>query len=632
VNYLTIENATRTYGEKVLFTGLDLSIEEGQKIALIAKNGSGKTTLMRVIASMESSEGERTKVLLNKHIKTGFLEQEFNFEDFETVGDAIFTSQDPALGAVRDFMEIGVLPDDNDKLEEILHRMEELKAWDTEAKVREVLTNFKIHDLDAKITSLSGGQRKRLSLAQLILANPDFLILDEPTNHLDIDMIEWLEGYLRQPSRTIFMVTHDRYFMENVCDTIYELDRGKLHKYRGNYSAYLEKKAAKEENDQIWYEKNKKLLKKELEWVNRQPQARSTKAKSRVDAYFDLKDKVVSAKPVTDELEISIKSTFQGSKILECHHVSKSFAGKKLIEDFSYKFKKKERVGVVGPNGAGKSTLLNLLTKKMDPDSGKIVVGETTNVGYYTQDGLDLRDDRRVIEVIKDIAEVIPLEKGKEMTAAQLLERFLFPREQQMVYVSQLSGGERRRLYLLTILMKNPNFLILDEPTNDLDVMTLQVLEDFLAEWPGSLLVVTHDRYFMDRLVDHIFIFVGEGKMKDYNGTYAEYREEQKLISQELARREKLKNSGEEVKLESVTPTENGVVSTNYELSKSEKNELKRLDRDIADLEEKKKKITEQFNDSSLSPAKIDELSKNLGVIIESLEEKEMRWLELNSK
>lgn len=621
MNYLTLENITKIYGEKTLFKDISLTIDKGQKIALIAKNGSGKSTLMRVIAGQDGAEGEHAKVLFRKDIKIGFLHQEPDFDPEHGIIEAVFDSQNPMICAVKAYEEALLLPDKQHLLQAAMERMDELKAWEVEARINEILSKFKISNLNQKVGMLSGGQKKRLALAKLIIEDPDFMILDEPTNHLDLDMIEWLEKYLQTPNLTVFMVTHDRYFLENVTDTFYELEGGQLFKYKGNYSSYLEKKAIRQEVDAATLDKNKKLLSRELEWVRRQPQARGTKAKSRVDAYYDLKDEVNRPSDKTS-LEININTQRIGSKIVELHNISKGYNEIKLIEKFDYKFKKKERVGIVGPNGVGKSTFIKILTQELSPDTGKVIVGDTITFGHYNQSGIELKDHKRVIEVITDIAEFLPLEKGQKLTAASLLERFLFSRSQQQVYVSQLSGGERRRLYLLTILMKNPNFLILDEPTNDLDLLTLQVLEDFLMEYPGCLIVVTHDRFFMDKMVDHLFVFEGNGIIKDYNGNYSDYRNEK--IAAEAEER-KMRQEFEKKAIVNSNSPEN----QKNRLSGAERREFNQLEKEIAQLEKKKQDLTEKFNDPNLSNDDMMKYSHELGKIAEDIEQKEMRWLEL---
>ncbi|MFN4080621.1 MAG: ABC-F family ATP-binding cassette domain-containing protein [Saprospiraceae bacterium] len=620
MNFLTLENVSKSYGEKVLFRNISLHIDKGQKIGLIAKNGTGKSTLMRVIAGKEGSEGENARIVLRKDLRIGWLDQEPRFAPESQVLDAVLDAANPKVDAMIQYeraLRDNALPE---RLQEAMSLMDRLEAWDFEARVKEMLGRFGFADFTQKVGRLSGGQQKRLALVKILLEEPEFLILDEPTNHLDVDMIEWLEDYLQQPGLTIFMVTHDRYFLENVCDSIIELEGGQLYRYKGSYSDYLEKKALREEVESTTYERQKKLLKNELEWVRRSPAARTTKAKARVDAYHERKEANDRLKPKSDEMSIRIKETWLGSKVVELHGVSKRFGEKTVLQPFSYKFKRGEKVGIVGPNGAGKSTFLQLLTGALPPDTGKVVIGDTIRFGYYRQEGIQLAADKRVIDAVRDIAEVIPLEKGRELTAAQLLERFLFSRAQQQVYVSQLSGGERRRLYLLTVLMDNPNFLILDEPTNDLDVLTLQVLEDFLQDYPGCLVVVTHDRYFMDRLVDHLFAFEGEGLIRDFNGTHAEYR---------LARRQEAQRP-KPVPLSAPVPSP--AVKTGEGLSSAERNELKRLEKDLKKLEDEKKSLLARFDAADLSPEDATRMSQDLARVQSELDEKEMRWLELSDK
>ncbi|MBK8852956.1 MAG: ABC-F family ATP-binding cassette domain-containing protein [Saprospiraceae bacterium] len=613
MQYLLLENVSRSYGEKVLFKNVNLSISKGEKIALVAKNGSGKSTLLRVIAGEEGAEGENAKIFISKEIHSSFLTQDPQFEKGATVIESVFDSENPIVLAVRDH-ERALQSGNAGDLESSVNRLDDLKAWDAEARIKEILDKLKIRDFNQVVDEMSGGQKKRLALAKILIDEPDFLILDEPTNHLDLEMIEWLENFLQNPSITLFMVTHDRYFLDNVCNEIVELENGNFFIYRGNYSSYLEKKDARVQNEASNYEKTKKLYSRELEWMRRQPQARSTKAKSRIDDFYEIKDKV-SNKPKQDEVNIQIQAARLGSKILELHQISKKYGDKIILEPFSYKFKPGERIGIIGPNGTGKSSFLKLITNQISPDTGKVVVGDTVVFGYYSQDGLYVNEDKMVIDVIRDIAEFIPLEKGFKLTAEALLERFLFPRPQQRVYVSQLSGGEKRRLYLLTVLMKNPNFLILDEPTNDLDILTLNVLQDYLMDYPGCLIIVTHDRYFMDNMVDHIFILEGEGKVKDYNGSYSEYIFEKKqrkgTVSKEVS--------------EVVNTAEPTVSKMSYEQRK----ELNRLEKEIEKLEEKKADIAKKFDDRGLGHEEIIKWSAELEKIQNQLEEKEMRWMEL---
>jgi ABC transport system ATP-binding/permease protein len=620
MNYLTLENVTKSYGPKILFKNVNLIINKGERIALVAKNGTGKTTLLRVLNGSEGSEGENAKIIFAKDIRIGTLEQDPLLPEGATAIEAIFHSENPQTQAIKNY-EKALLDDNLDDIQKYLEEIDHLQAWDFEAKIKEILSKLKIDlFLNQKVSTLSGGQKKRVSLATLLIDEPDFMILDEPTNHLDLLMIEWLEAYFAaRPSLTIFMVTHDRYFLDSVCNKVIELDGGNFYPYKGNYAYYLEQKALRQEVEAATMAKDKKLYLRELDWMRRQPQARSTKAQSRIDTFYDLEDKV-SQKVEKDAMKIDIKTTWLGSKIVELHNVSKGYQDRKLIENFSYKFRRGERVGIVGENGAGKSTLLKLLTNEIQPDGGKVVIGDTIQFGYYSQDGIILKEDRRVIEVIQDIAEFIPLAKGLKITASNLLERFLFTKEQQQVYASQLSGGEKRRLYLLTVIMKNPNFLILDEPTNDLDILTLNVLEDFLLEqYNGCLLIVTHDRYFMDRLVEHLFIFEGEGEIRDYNGNYTDYRETKKI-------EDKQAKSGSKPTVSS-TPS----VSQAQKANDAERKEYNRLGKEIEKLETRKVEIELKFNDvANLKGDDITKLSKELQDIHNQLEIKELRWLELS--
>lgn len=618
MNFLTLENISKSYGEKVLFKDINLQINEGQKVALVAKNGSGKTSLLRVIAGAEASEGVNSRILMKKGARIGWLPQDPEFATDASVLDAIFESDDPKIRAVR-LHEEALLLNRPELLQKAVQQLEDLKAWNMEARIKEVLFKLNITAFDQKVSELSGGQKKRLALAKLLIEAPEFLILDEPTNHLDLDMIEWMEEYLQRPDLTLFMVTHDRYFLEVVCDTILELDRGTLYKYSGNYSDFLEKRNSRLENEATNLDRTKKLMKRELEWVRRSPKARGTKAKSRVDKFYEIKEKA-ERKLDDQEITIEIKGARLGSKIVELHDISKRYDDLVLVDGFTYKFNKNERVGIVGPNGVGKSTFLQLVTKHIRPDRGKVVIGDTVQFGYYTQSGIQISEDKRVIDVITDIAEYIPLEKGQKLSAAALLERFLFSRKQQQVYVSQLSGGERRRLYLLTILMKNPNFLILDEPTNDLDIMTLNVLEDFLLTFPGVVVMVSHDRYFMDKLVDHLFVFEGDGKIRDFNGNYTEYRVLQKQAELEERRAESTASD---------KPKKPKSKDDSTNLTYEQRKLLKRLEKKIEQLEAKKKELSNKFNDTSLTPERIETLSIELGELNDELEEKEMEWMEL---
>jgi len=614
MNYLTLENIKKSYGDKILFTGLSMFINEGQKIALIARNGTGKTTLLQVIAGLEGSEGENAKIQFKKDLRIEYLTQEPEFNPEHTVMDAIFASENPVLQAVKEYESALLHPENEDRMQKAMNKMEDHEAWDMESKVKEILTKLKIGDFELQVKNLSGGQVKRLALAKVLISEPELLILDEPTNHLDMEMIEWLENYLQHPGLTLLLVTHDRYFLENVCNQILELENGNIYKYAGNYSEYLEKKNERAENDGVVLDKNRKLFLKELDWVRRMPQARSTKAKSRIDKFDELKQELSQQRDAT-MLQINIKANRLGSKIIEAHNIGKAYDGKKLFSGFSYKFKRFDRVGIIGPNGTGKSTFLQIITGGLIPDDGKIVIGETVVFGYYTQSGMKLKEDRRVIDVITDVAEYIPTEKGHNITAASLLEKFMFPREQQQVFASQLSGGEKRRLYLLTILMANPNFLILDEPTNDLDLVTLNVLEEFLTTFQGCVVLVSHDRYFMDKLVDHLFVFGQDNKIMDYPGNYTQYRAYLELEEQNLR---EAKNNPVEV-----------VAKPAAIVSYEDKKEIQKVEREIKKLEEEKASITEKFNDMTMSVEDIQKHSTRLKEVESQIEEKEMKWMEL---
>lgn len=619
MNVLTLEQVNKSYGEKVLFAELSLQVNRGQKIGLVAKNGTGKSTLLRVAAGLERSEGESATVLLHRDLRMAYLGQEPELYPEHTILEAVLDSENPVIRAIRAYEEALLHPSRTEALQQASLRMDDLKAWGMEARMKEVLTRLQVAEMERLVKTLSGGEKKRLALAKIIIEEPDFLILDEPTNHLDLDMVEWLEDYLGQPNLSLLMVTHDRYFLERVCDQIIELEGGKLYRYSGNYSDFLEKKATRHETENAELEKDRKLFKKELDWVNRMPKGRGTKAKSRVGAFEELRHKVKNRQEHR-ELQIDLKGQRLGKKILEAHNISKRYGDKVLVDGFSYKFKKGERAGIIGPNGVGKTTFLRLLTRDIRSDTGKVVVGGNTVFGYYTQSGILLKQDKRVIDVIRDIAEYIPLEKGQKLTAEQLLERFLFDRKQQQVYVSKLSGGERRRLYLLTVLMENPNFLILDEPTNDLDIITLNVLEEFLLEFPGCILIVSHDRYFMDKVVDHLFVFEGEGRIRDFNGTYSAYRALEKAEEQMRRRRAQANPKKSD-------PA--GLADSPGGLSFEERKELKRLEKAVQKLEARKAGIHAEFASGELAPGRIAELSRELDELEQQIADKEMRWMEL---
>ena len=614
MNYLTVEGVSKAFGERVLFEDITFYINEGDRVAFIAKNGTGKTSLMDII--MKKAEADAGTVWLHHKISIGYLSQEPHLNPELTVFQAVYHSPNPVMQAILAYENSLLRPDDVEAMQEAMSAMDRMQAWDYEVKIKQILYQLKVDYLDRPIKMLSGGQKKRVALAKVLIDAPDFLILDEPTNHLDLPMIEWLEDYLKQGKQTIFMVTHDRYFLDNVCTQILELDQQQIFKYSGGYGYYLEKKADRESSFMATTEKAQNLYRKELDWMRRQPKARGTKAKARIDKFYQV-EKRAKQQLDNEEVTLDIKMTRMGSKVVELYNLHKSYGEHVILKGFEYKFKRGDRVGIIGNNGAGKTTLLNILVGNEQPDAGKVVLGETIVIGYYTQSGMKLKADKRVIEVVRDVAEFIPMHKGQKLSAVQLCERFLFDSKKQQTYVSKLSGGERRRLYLLTILMKNPNFLILDEPTNDLDILTLQVLEEFLLSFPGCIVIVSHDRHFMDKIVDHTFVLEGQGKVRDFPGNYTAYRA--------VAQQEAISQKAEE----KANTAEQPEVKTASKISQEERKELKRLERQIAKLEEQKANITAQFNDTSLSQDKITELSKQLNEVTEQLEEKEMDWMEL---
>jgi len=614
LNYLSAENLKRSYGERVLFEEITFGIDRGQKVALVAKNGTGKTAMLRILAGLEPSEtGE---VVTRNGISIGYLQQEPELNPEHSVMDAIYDPTNEIMSVVREYEEAMLDEGDPDRMQRSFDAMDRHNAWDIEAQAKEILTSLNITDFDQKIKTLSGGQVKRVAMAKMLIEQPDLMILDEPTNHLDIEMIEWLEGFLGSSERTILMVTHDRVFLDEVCNMIIELENGQLYKHKGNYSTYLTNRATRHEVEHANVDKAKNLYRKELDWMRRQPKARTTKSKSREDAFYDT-EKVAKTNLKKDELTMEVNMQRMGSKILELHKVSKAYGENVLLKNFDFKFRKGERIGMVGANGSGKSTLLKMIMEQVEPDSGKIVKGETIHFGYYGQDGLEIKEGKRVKEVITDIAEFIPLKKGKTISAAQLLERFLFPRSQHFQYIDKLSGGEKKRLYLLTVLIANPNFLILDEPTNDLDLLSLNVLEDFLLEFEGCLLIVTHDRHFMNKLVDQLFIFEGNGKIRGFVGNYDKYRfalEDEK--KQKAASKKKQK--------ETESQASKGKMGFN------EKREFGLLEKEIPQLEAKKVKLTQDLENVVDDHEKLMEISAEFQRVSDELEEKELRWLELS--
>ena len=620
MNYLSAESISKSYNENWLFKDVTIGINSGQKVALVGINGSGKSTLLRILAGKVKSDSG--KVVMRKDIRVGYLDQDPQFDNATTVFNALFSSENQVLTAIKEY-EDALLHPENKGLQEAMEKMDLLKAWDYEQKVKQIISKLGLPDLEQHISNLSGGQKKRVAMARVLIEDPELLIMDEPTNHLDLESIEWLETLLSSQQVTLLLVTHDRYFLDRVATEIIELDGGVIYPYKGNYSYFLEKKADRELREMAEIDKAKNLMRKELEWMRRQPKARGTKSKARIDAFYDLKEKATSKRD-TQKLELDIKTTRQGGKVIETAHLKKVFGDKKIINDFSYIFKKKERIGIIGRNGTGKSTFLNMLAGLIPPDSGKIDKGETTVIGYYTQKGLVITEDQRVLEVVKDIAEVITLSNGQTLNASQFLQYFLFPPSMQHTFVSKLSGGERKRLQLLKILITNPNFLILDEPTNDFDLATLNVLEDFLMNFSGCLLVVSHDRYFMDKLVDHLFIFEGEGEIKDFPGNYTDWRE---LKEEEDELKEQLKK--EPAKKEEPKPAN---TSEKKKLSFQEKKEYDTLETEIMELEEKKLLLIEKLNSGSGSHEDIIVTSKEIEKVISLVENKTIRWLELSER
>ena len=621
MNYVSVENIAKSFGERVLFDQISFGINEGQKIGFVAKNGTGKTSLLNIVAGGEQPDEGR--VTYRKNLKVAFLPQEPNLDPELTVEQTIFTADNPVLYVIEAYEKALKNPDDTETYQKAFEQMEIHQAWDFETQYTQILFKLKLEKLDQKVSKLSGGQKKRLALANILLSKPDLLYLDEPTNHLDLEMIEWLEDYFAKENFTLFMVTHDRYFLENVCNEIIELENGQLYSYKGNYAYYLENKEARIANEEIATDKAKQLYKKELDWMRRQPKARTTKSKSRIDDFYEIKKRAHQRRnDHTIQLEINMER--MGSKILELHKVSKSYGDLKLIDAYDYVFKKGERIGIIGKNGTGKSTFLNLITGAIQPDRGKIVVGDTVQFGYYTQKGITIKEGQKVIDVIREFGDYIPLKKGRQISAQQLLERFLFDRKKQYDFVEKLSGGERKRLYLCTVLIQNPNFLILDEPTNDLDIVTLNVLENFLLDFPGCLLVVSHDRYFMDKIVDHLLVFQGNGEIQDFPGNYTDYRMYEDSREPEKAETNETESTSEVKK--------NWKENNKTALTFNEQKEYKRIENDLKKLERKKKEIEALFSTETLEKTDIDKKSAELQTVLEIIEEKEMRWLELAEK
>ena len=618
-NFISAEQLGHSFQDNWLFKGLNLGLNAGQRMALVGVNGAGKSTLMKILSGkIQPQEG---KVVGNKELRVGYLDQEPLFDAAQSIAEFIFSMDNVQQQLIRRYEELIEDPNaDETEIGKLTDELSNANAWEYEHTIRQILGTLGIHHYEQKIGTLSGGQKKRLALAKLLIDDPDVYILDEPTNHLDIDTIERLEEFLRIGNKTILLVTHDRYFLDNVCNEVAELENGKVYTYKGNYSYYLEKKAEREAMDASSLEKNLNLLRKELEWMRRQPKARTTKSKSRIDSFYDLSEKTKNG-PSKNSVELNVKIALQGNKIIELHHVDKSFDDKNIIHDFSYVFKKGDRIGVAGKNGMGKSTFLNLVTQQILPDKGKVIVGETTVFGYYEQKGLQFDESERVIDIVKNIAEYITMADGSTISASALLTRFLFPPAKQYGMVSKLSGGERKRLHLMRVLIKNPNFLILDEPTNDLDIDTLNVLEEFLLNFKGCILLVSHDRYLVDKLTDQLFIFEGEGNVRVYNGNYTDYRVERDEA--EDAKKAALK--AEKTK-SMAAPAPAPAAKT--KLSYKEQKEMETLTQEIAELENKKIVINEKM----LSETGVDELiqlANDLAICTALLDEKEMRLLTL---
>lgn len=624
-NILTVENLGKSFGEKILFEDLSFGVNKGQKVALVAKNGQGKSTLLNIIAGR--LDADNGKVSLRGDIHSIYLEQNPLLDSELSVIDVVFTSDNPKMAAVREYEEALIAAtmhgseENQIRLSEAIAQMDRFEVWDYEAKAKEILSKLGITNLQQRVSTLSGGERKKVALSKVLTESSEFLILDEPTNHLDVSMIEWLEDFLKRQNLTLLLVTHDRYFINNICTDVYELDNSTIYKYKGDYNYFIEKKAEREELQRIEIEKARSLYKKELDWMRRMPKARTTKAKARIDAFYEIKDKA-SQKIDFRQNELSVKAQRIGGKILELNNVSKSFDGKKLIDDFTYTFKRGEKIGIVGSNGVGKSTFLNIIAGNLNADMGKIVTGQTIKYGYYRQEGLEEKDSLRVIDIIKEVAESIKMENNSELSATLFLSYFGFSTDLQYNYYGNLSGGERRRLYLLKTLISNPNFLILDEPTNDLDIYNLAILENFLKEYKGCLLLVSHDRSFMDNLVDHLFVFEGEGKIRDYHSNYSDYLEEKQIREKEEAKETKQSNPNP---LPQKQRTEK-----ERKLSFKEQKEFEELEILLPKLEKEKQEITHSLSNDNLSNDELISLSNRFQELMNEIEHKEMRWLELS--
>ncbi|HAN00013.1 MAG TPA: ABC transporter [Marinilabiliales bacterium] len=616
MNYLQVDNLSKSYGDLELFKNLSFSIDKDQKVALVARNGAGKTSLLRILGGKDTQDSGQ--VIFRKDISVGYLEQDPTVNSELTVIDEVFSSSNAIITAIREYEE--ACHDHNtQRLDKAIHQMDTLKAWDYEVKIKQILEQLKIPNFEQKVGELSGGQRKRLALANVLINGPDILILDEPTNHLDVEMIEWLEEYMKNSKSTLIMVTHDRYFLDRVCDVIYELDNQQLFRYKGNYSYFLQKREERIMNQNTELEKARSLYKKELDWINRTPSARTTKAKYRIDSFNDIKE-AAHRKNNQDEVRIDVQSSRLGTKILEIEHLSKSFDQLKVLNGFTYKFSRFEKIGIVGENGTGKTTLLNLITGTMAPDSGTIEVGSTVVFGYYTQKGIQFDESKKVIDVIQEVTEDINLGNGNRLSPTQFLNYFLFPPSMHYAYVYKLSGGEKRRLYLMTVLMKNPNFLILDEPTNDLDLMTLNVLEDYLRDFQGCVIIVSHDRYFMDKIVDSLFILEKDGNIWNFPGTYSQLREK-KLLEQQ---------SQKKVEKPQVVKPETSEIKEKTKLSFKERQEYEQLTAAIEELEKEKQLVYESLSVGHLKGEEIVKASKRYEELAREIEQMGDRWLFLS--
>ena len=628
VNYLSAENVSKSFGEKWLFKNVTFGMSRGDKVALIGTNGTGKTTFMNILAGLiPPDNGE---VNIRKEIRVSYLDQNPLFDDELPVMEVIFASANPVADAVKRY-EHALATGDNDALTDILEEMDHLKAWDFEAKAKEILGRLGIHDVDARFGTLSGGQRKRVALAKVLLEDPDLLLLDEPTNHLDLATVEWLENHLSTQNTTLLVVTHDRYFLDKVCNNVLELDHGTAYTYKGNYAYFLEKKFLREEVEAAEIDKARNLMRKELDWIRRQPKARGTKAKYRVDAFEGIKDKA-SQKKSDNQMELNVRATRLGSKIIELESVGKSYDDRELIHNFVYTFRKGDRIGIVGPNGMGKTTLLKMITGEVRPDNGQVIRGDTVQFGHYTQSDLAYEPGQRVIEIVKEVADVVRLGTGQTVMVSKFLETFLFPPEKQYDFVEKLSGGEKRRLQLLLMLMKEPNFLILDEPTNDLDISSLNVLEEFLSNFPGCLMIVSHDRYFLDQLVDHLFVFEGEGKIRDFPGNYSDYRvwlEEQETTERQKNNGQSSVSKSEPAKETTTVAAEKNPEGPKRKLSFKELREMEQLEAELPKLETRKTNLIQKLN-SGGSHDELTTWAVEIEQITDAQSGKEMRWLELS--